>query len=73
MQEAVVAVREDESGEQRLIGYVVPRDNSGLTVPEIRKFCRRDCRLDDSGSRDLGDSTAPDGSRQDRPTGVAGA
>src|SRR5262249_49216491 len=38
IQETVVAVREEESGEQQLIAYVVPRENSDLTVPEIRKF-----------------------------------
>jgi amino acid adenylation domain-containing protein len=38
IREALIRVREEESGEQRLIAYVVPRKNTALTTHEIRMF-----------------------------------
>jgi amino acid adenylation domain-containing protein len=37
---ASVTVKEDSSGDSRLIGYIVPRDNSAPTVGDIREYLR---------------------------------
>ena len=41
VQEAVVIVREEQTGSKRLVGYVVPKQKSALTSDELRNFLKQ--------------------------------